>query len=187
MIEARGFRAAGTVAGVAAVILMGVIGCTVVTDGRATSDAADAPVYRASVSASIAASEVTSKIRASERAAAATTRAVHAVCETLATSSAEAVSTVNSYVEAVNGAGDVGSAKQPAVDALNNSADIVERSITDAVTAELRDALNAWVAAARATATNIDTDSGPDEFNDSVNRVNAARQQALELCDAWYR
>ncbi|ORU96753.1 hypothetical protein AWC04_19485 [Mycolicibacterium fallax] len=166
---------------------MAVIGCTVMTDGKAVSDSEDAPAYRTSASSSVAASAATSSIRASERAAAETTKAIHSVCETMAISSAEAVSNVNTYVAAVNGDGDVEASKQPAIDALNNSADTVEPAITAKVTGELRDSLSAWVTSSRATAGNIAAAVDPVAFNTSVATMNSARQRALELCDATYR
>ncbi|MCB0927335.1 MAG: hypothetical protein KDB70_05345 [Mycobacterium sp.] len=166
---------------------MGVIGCTVMTDGTATPNAADAPVFRTSMSRSASASAATSSALAAERAATSTTKAIHAVCETLATGSADAVSAVNTYVSAVNGDGDVEAAKQPAVDALNNSADNVEKTLSDPVTGDLRDALTAWVTASRATATAITTDAAPADFNTAVDQVNTTRKRALELCDATYR
>ena len=44
-----------------------IVGCTSVTEGTAKVDAADAPVYRASVSASIEESAASSSARESER------------------------------------------------------------------------------------------------------------------------
>ena len=187
MIDARRFRLAGRLAGGVAIISMGVIGCTVMTGGTATPNAADAPVFRTSMSRSASASAATSSALAAERAATSTTKAIHAVCETLATGSADAVSAVNTYVSAVNGDGDVEAAKQPAVDALNNSADNVEKTLSDPVTGDLRDALTAWVTASRATATAITTDAAPADFNTAVDQVNTTRKRALELCDATYR
>ena len=70
------------------------------TSGSGTVDAADAPAYRASVSASVAESAASSSARESERQASLTTEAIHTACEALSTSSADAVDTVNAYVDA---------------------------------------------------------------------------------------
>ena len=57
---------------------------------------------------------------------------------------------MNNYVDAFNqNAADFGAQAGPAIDALNHSADLVARSMSDALMPELRDALNAWVDAAR--------------------------------------
>ncbi|HEX2286912.1 MAG TPA: hypothetical protein VHI10_19155, partial [Mycobacterium sp.] len=83
-------------------------------------------------------------------------------------------------------AADVGAKAGPAVDALNHSADLVARSMSDALTPELKDALNAWVDAARGVATAIAGNYGPDEFNTAITRLNDTKTTALNLCDASY-
>lgn len=167
---------------------MVIVGCTTVTDGAPRVDAEEAPVYRASVSASIEASEASSAARESERQASLTTQAIHTSCEGLSSSSVDAVSAVNAYVDAFNeNAADVEVKAGPAIDALNRSADLVSRSISDPLSPELRDALTAWVDAARAVAQAIATDAGPDEFNAAVTRLNDTKSTALEICDRAYR
>lgn len=173
------------VAGLAALGIFGVAGCTQVTGGTATVDASDVPDYRSSVTASESAASATSSARESQRQASLTTEAVHTVCETLATRSADAVKTVNAYVEAVNNGGDVAGAKQPAVDALNSSADDVSRDMNDALPTTLRTALQAWVDASHAAAGAVGKSAG--EFNTAVNHVNDTRTEALTQCDAAYR
>ena len=74
----------------------------------------------------------------------------------------------------------------PAIDALNHSADLVARSVSDTLTPELRDALNAWVDAARGVATAIAGNYGPDEFNAAITKLNDTKTTALNLCDASY-
>ncbi|MCV7194686.1 hypothetical protein [Mycolicibacterium brumae] len=187
MIDGGRIRTGGRLIGGAAAVLIGVIGCSAITDGEGVANQEEAPAFRTSVSVSASAAEVTSSAKAAERAAAETTKAIYGVCETMATSSADAVSKVNTYVSAVNGNGDPAVSKQPAVDALNNSADNVETGVTAAVTGDLGDALTAWVAAARATADSIANDASPTDFNASVMQVNSARKTALELCDSTYR
>ncbi|MDY6997894.1 MAG: hypothetical protein SW019_14935 [Actinomycetota bacterium] len=181
-------RLAAFVAGTLAALAMIIVGCTSVTEGEATVSAGDAPVYRASVSASIEESAASSSARESERQASLTAEAVKSVCEALSSSSAEAIGAVNVYVDAFNAnAADVGRTAGPAIDALNLSADLVARTISDPLTPELRDALNRWVDAARAVATAIAANYGTDEFNAAIAELNASKTTALDRCDAAYR
>ena len=167
---------------------MSVAGCTSVTGGDATVNAADAPIYRTSVSLSSSQAAASSSARESERQASLTTEAVHATCETLSTSSADAIDAVNAYVEAFNEAGgDVTDTEGPAADALNQSADVVEGSINDAAPPELRDAFSAWVDGARTAADAISRQASPKEFNQIIDELNDARSEALRMCDATYR
>ena len=114
------------VVGCVATVLLGVVGCTTVTDGAPGADTAIAPAYRASVSASVSASVATSSIRESQRQQSLTTQAVVRACESFVTSSKEAVDKVNDFVAAYNQGGDTTGAEGPAIDALNHSADAVE-------------------------------------------------------------
>ena len=174
-------------AGVAAAGVMGVLGaCTTVTGGDPKVDRADAPAYRTSMSASVADSAATSAARETERQQSMTTEAVHTACETLSTSSADAVDTVNVYVAAANGEGDVEASEGAAADALNKSADLVEADVNDVLPQDIRDALTEWSDSARAAATAVVDRVAPDEFNSAVDRLNAARSHALDLCDATY-
>jgi hypothetical protein len=176
--------AVGSMAGVAMII----VGCTSVTQGTAEIDRADAPAYRASVSASAEESSASSSSRESERQASLTTQAIHSSCEALSSSSVDAITAVNNYVDAFNrNAADAGAKAPPAIDALNHSADLVARSVSDALRADLRDALNAWVDAARGLATAIAGNYGPDEFNAAITKLNDTKTTALDLCDAAYR
>ncbi|MBX5489027.1 MAG: hypothetical protein DIU75_015770 [Mycolicibacterium hassiacum] len=187
MLWLRPRVAAGVVGAVAAGAMV-VVGCSTVTSGTAQVDQDAAPVYRASVSASIAASIASSSARESERQASLTRAAVQSSCETLSTTSVEAISKVNEYVDAYNNnSPGLGSKVDPAVDALNHSADAVSRSMSDALLPELRDAMNGWIDAARAVATAVAGRYGPDEFNPAVRRLNEAKTHALNLCDAAYR
>jgi hypothetical protein len=164
-----------------------IVGCNSVTEGTAQVDAAEAPVYRASVSASIEESAASSSARESERQESLTTAAIHSSCEALSSSSVDAITAVNVYVDAFNSnAADVGAQASPAIDALNHSADLVARSISDPLTPELKDALNGWVDASRGVATAIAGNYGPDEFNDAITRLNDSKTTALNLCDASY-
>jgi lysophospholipase L1-like esterase len=174
--------------GILAAMAMIIVGCNSVTSGNPTVDRADAPVYRASVSASMEESAASSSSRESERQASMTTQAIHSSCEALSSSSVDAITAVNNYVDAFNQNAADAVAKAPAaVDALNHSADEVARSVSDALAADLRDALNAWVDAARGLATAIAGNYGPDEFNAAITKLNDTKTAALNLCDAAYR
>ncbi|HET6735065.1 MAG TPA: hypothetical protein VFH65_20620 [Mycobacterium sp.] len=179
-------RIAAFVMGSLAAMAMVIVGCSSVTEGAATVDDGEAPVYRASVSASIEESASSSSARESERQESLTTAAIHSSCEALSSSSVDAITAVNNYVDAFNRSADVSAQAGPAIDALNNSADLVARSVSDPLTPELRDALNGWVDAARGVATAIDGNYGTDEFNDAITRLNDSKTTALDLCDASY-
>jgi hypothetical protein len=181
-------RIAALVMGSLAAMAMIIVGCNSVTSGTPTVDRADAPVYRASVSASAEESAASSSSRESERQESLTTQAIHSSCEALSSSSVDAITAVNNYVEAFNKtAADVPAKAAPAIDALNHSADLVAGSVSDTLTPNLRDALNAWVDAARGLATAIAGNYGMDEFNAAISKVNDSKTTALNLCDAAYR
>ena len=187
-LSGKRLRIAALVMGVLAVTAMIIVGCNSVTSGTPTVDRADAPVYRASVSASIEESAASSSSRESERQESLTTQAIHSSCEALSSSSVDAITAVNNYVDAFNqNAADAAAKAPPAIDALNHSADLVARSVSDTLTPNLRDALNAWVDAARGLATAIAGNYGPDEFNAAVTNLNDTKTTALNLCDAAYR
>jgi hypothetical protein len=174
--------------GTAAALAMVVVGCTHVTDGAASAPQGEAPLYRASVSASLEESAASSSARESERQASVTTQAVQSTCETMSSSSADAIAAVNTYVDAFN-ADPGGSASNagPAVDALNQSADLVSSGLSDALPGELRDALTGWVDAARAVATAIAGNYPAEDFNAAIARLNDAKTTALDRCDAAFR
>ncbi|MGH3674214.1 MAG: hypothetical protein ACRDU5_00450 [Mycobacterium sp.] len=164
-----------------------IVGCSSVTDGSPKVDAKEAPVYRASMSASLEESAASSSARESERQASLTTEAIHTSCEALSTSSVDSITAVNDYVRAFNeNAADVEARAGPAIDALNHSADLVARSVSDPLVPELKDVLNGWVDASRGVATAIAGNYGPDEFNAAVTRLNDTKMNALNLCDALY-
>ena len=183
----RGVHIAGLLIGSAAAICMGVVGCTTVTGGDPTANGGEAPAYRTSASLSSSQSASSSSVRESERQAAMTTQAVHTTCETLSTTSADAIDAVNAYVSAFNDeGGDVAATQGPAVDALNQSAEAVETSIGDIVPVDIRNVFMAWVDGALSTAQAITDDVGPSEFNQIIADLNGARSDALDLCDATY-
>ena len=181
-------RIVALVVGSLAGLAMIVVGCTSVTEGSPKVNATDAPIYRASVSASAEESAASSSSKESERQKSSSTEAVHTSCEALSSSSVDSITAVNDYVKAFNeNAPDAGAKAGPAIDSLNHSADLVAQSISDPLSPELRDALNAWVDAARGVANAIAGNYGPDEFNAAVTRLNDVKTTALDLCDAAYR
>ena len=110
-------RATGLVVGGLAALAMVVVSCNSVTQGSATIDRADAPVYRASVSASAEESSASSSAQESERQASASNTAVHTSCEALSSSSVDAIDAVNKYVDAYNNnAPDIAASSGPAID-----------------------------------------------------------------------
>ena len=185
---ARGVRLAALVTGASAAMAMIVVGCTSVTAGDAEVAAGEAPLYRASVTASREEAAASSSARESQRQASLTAEAVRTSCEAMSSSSAEAVASVNKYVDAMNDSpADVARTAGPAVDALNHSADLVAGSLSDPLTSELRDALNAWVDAARGVAPALAGNYGVDDFNTAIQVLNEAKTTALDRCDAAYR
>lgn len=184
--RARSLRIVALVSGMPAAILMGIVACTAVTGGTPEIKAGDGPVYRASASASAAESAASSSARESERLESQTVQAVHTVCEALSTSSADAVDAVNAYVRATNTRGDIVGTQAPAADALNRSADVVSGGMNDSVPPQLQQVLTAWIESARAAASAVSSNAGPDDFNKAINQVNDARTKALNLCDASY-
>lgn len=178
----------GALAAMTVLGALGLSGCTSVTGGDARVDAADAPAYRTSMALSSSQAAASSSARESERQASMTTQAIMATCETLSTTSADAIDAVNAYVEAYNGeGGDVAATEGPAVDALDQSAQAVESSISDATPDRLAQAFIGWVDGAYAAAEAISNQAGPDEFNRIIDELNQARSDALGLCDTLYR
>ena len=180
-------RIAALVMGSLAALAMVIVGCSSVTQGTAKVDTAEAPVYQASVSASLEESVASSSARESERQESLTTQAIHTSCEALSSSSVDAITAVNGFVKSMNeNASDAQSRAVPAIDSLNRSADLVAGSMSDELVPELRDALTAWIDAARGVAAAISGNVGPDEFNTAATTLNDSRGVALTLCDASY-
>ncbi len=174
----RGVLALGCVA----VVIMGIVGCTSVTGGKAAPDKKVAPAYRQSVSASVSASVATSRVRESQRQQSLTTRAVQTSCESLSTTANDAVDKVNAYVMAHNNGRNTGPLEGPAIDALNNSATTVGNSFSDALSQQLRDAFNAYIDAAHGVANAIATHASESAFNQRIDQLNDSKTKALKLC-----
>lgn len=184
--ERGALRAAALVPGILASGAMVVVGCQTLTDGSATVGS-DVPTYRASVSSSMAASSSRSAARVSEQQASRTAAAVHTACDALSITSVNAVDAVNLYVHEFNDNGpNVDGTARAAIDALNQSADQVTASLSDALAADLRRALTAWVDSARGVADVIVRNLGMDAFNAAASELNAVKTTALDLCDAAY-
>jgi hypothetical protein len=181
-------QGAAFVTGTLAALAMIIVGCTNVTDGDVAVAEGEAPLYRASVSASIEESAASSSARESERQESLTTAAVQKSCAVMSSTSADAIGAVNAYVDAFNSnPAEIGRTAGPAVDALNLSADQVAAAMSDPLAPDLRDALNSWVAAARVVATAIAGNYGTDEFNAAITRLNDSKTVALDRCDAAFR
>jgi hypothetical protein len=186
-LGAKRLRIAALVVGCLAALAMVIVGCSSVTEGTGKVDAAEAPVYRASVSASIEESAASSSARESERQESLTKEAIHSSCETLSTSSVDAITAVNNFVDAFNTSSpDAQGRAGPAVDALNHSADLVAQSVSDPLLPELKDAMNAWVDAARGVAAAIGGNYSPEDINAAIRQLNDTKIAALNLCDATY-
>lgn len=172
-------------AGGAAALAMGVVGCTSIVGGNPTADTAEAPAYRSSVSASVSASEATSSIRETQRQQSMTTQAVRGACGRFASSSSDAVDVVNKYVEAFNKGGDIPGTAGPAVEALNHSADEVAAAINEKMSPELTEAFHAYVEAARGVANAISSKAPVSVYNARKDELNRAREQGMQLCKAF--
>jgi hypothetical protein len=172
------------VMGILAAMAMIIVGCNSVTSGTATINRADPPVYRASVSSSSEESVASE----SERQKSITRQAVHSSCDVLSSSSVDAITAVNNYVDAFNTNAADAAAKAPlAIDALNHSADLVTNGESDLIAQNLRDGLNAWGDAAKGLAAAIAGNFGTDEFNAAIAKLNDTKTTALNLCEAAYR
>lgn len=170
--------------GCIALVLMGVVGCTTMTDGTATPDTNVAPAYRSSVSVSASASSVTSRSRESSRQQSLTTQAVVKACDTFATSANDAIDKMNAYTHILNRGGATGAVEGPARDALNGSASQVADSITEPLSQQLRDALNAYADAARAVARLVGPNPSQSQFNAAIDQFNSRVTDAKKVCRA---
>jgi len=183
-LSPKRLRIPALVVGTLAAMAMIIVGCNSVTSGTASINRADIPVYRASVSSSSEASVASE----SERQKSITRAAVHSSCDVLSSSSVDAITAVNNYVDAFNTNAADAAAKAPlAIDALNHSADVVTTSESNLLAPNLRDGLNAWGDAAKGLAAAIAGNFGPDEFNAAVAKLNDTKNTALNLCEAAYR
>lgn len=178
-------RTGALVVGVGAAATIGVVGCTSIIGGTATVDTEAAPAYRASVSESVSASAATSSLRESQRQQSLTTQAVRGACGKFASTSTDAIETVNKYVDAFNSGGDVSATAGPAVDSLNHSADEVSAAINEQMSAELRDTFSTYIDAARGVANAISTKAPVSVYNSRKDQLNKIRDKGMQLCRAY--
>jgi hypothetical protein len=91
---------------------------------------------------------------------------------------------VNIFVADFNAGRNTAPSEGPAVDALNNSANTVERSIGPAMSMDMQAAFRNYVAAARGVANAIATHLPTAEFNKTVDQLNDAKVKAIKMCQA---
>ncbi len=146
------------------------VGCTQVTGGDPVVNEKDAPAFRTSMSVSVSQSAVTSSLRESQRLESLTAAAVQDSCAAFVPTSDASVDAVNAYVDAFNSGGPsaAAAAEQPAVDALNGSADQVEATVNPTLPDDVAQAMTAWVDSARAAARAIAERQPPDQFNSAI-------------------
>lgn len=113
-------------------------------------------------------------------------QAIRTSCETLATTSKEAIDKVNEFVGAFNAGRSTGPTEGPAIEALNNSASSVSSALNEALSPDMRDAFNAYTDAVRSVANAIGTHAPTGEFNRRVDQLNDTKTKALKLCMASY-
>jgi hypothetical protein len=180
----RQWRIAALAAGLIATALLVVVGCTSTKEGTPAADTNDARSYRTWVAESLSHSAAAASERESTRRESQTAEAVANACEVLSSTSVDAVTAINAYVNAVatRQDADVAAKAQTAVDTLNRSADMVATSINTALWPQMADAFRAWVDATRAVAKAIAERYGQQEFNAEVDKFNHANGTALDTC-----
>jgi cytoskeletal protein RodZ len=180
----RRWRAAALGAGLIAMALLVIVGCTNVTSGAPTVDTADARNFQTWVSASMSQSAAASSERESTRQESMTAEAVASGCELLSNTSVDAVTAINAYVNAVatRNEDNINMRAQAAVDTLNRGADTVATSLNSPLLPQVRDAFAAWVDATRGVARAIGERYGQPEFNAEVDKFNQANTAALDSC-----
>jgi len=111
---------------------------------------------------------------------------VRTSCDSLSNTAGDAIDKVNAFVSAFNAGRGTGPMEGPAIDALNNSATTVANSFSDALSQQMRDALNAYIDAARGVANAIGTHASISVFNQHVDQLNDTKTKALKLCMASF-
>lgn len=163
---------------------MMVVGCTSMTGGTSAVDTNDARSYRTWVADSLSQSAAAESDSESTRQESLTAEAVANGCEVLSSTSVDAVTAINAYVNAVaaRNEADVAAKAQAAVDTLNRGADTVAATLNSALLPQMREAFTAWVDATRAVAKAIGERYGQQEFNVEVDKFNQANDSALNTC-----
>jgi hypothetical protein len=180
----RQWRIGALAAGLTAAGLMVVVGCTSVTSGAPVADSNDAQSYRSWIANSLSQSAASVSERESTRRESATAEAVANACEVLSSTSVDAVTAINAYVNAAGkgNPADVAAKAQTAVDSLNRGADVITATLSTPLLPQMADALRAWVDATRAVAAAIGERYGQREFNAVVDSFNQANGAALDTC-----
>lgn len=180
----RQWRIGALAAGLTAAALMVVVGCTSVTSGAPVADSNEAQSYRSWVAHSLSQSAASVSERESTRQESATAEAVANACEVLSSTSVDAVTAINAYVNAVskNDPADSAAKAQSAVDILNRGVDVITTSLTTPLLPQVADAFKAWVEATQAVSTAIGQRYGQREFNAVVDKFNQANGAALDTC-----
>ncbi len=95
-------------------------------------------------------------------------------------SSVDAITAVNDYVDAFNTSAPDAARRRARRSTRSTTAPTRSRpAFRDPLAPDLRDALNAWVDAARGVATAIAGNYGPDEFNAAIDQVERHKTTAL--------
>jgi hypothetical protein len=180
----RQWRVAALAAGLTAAALMVVVGCTSVTSGAPVADPDDAQSYRSWVTDSLSQSAASVSERESTRRESATAEAVANACEVLSSTSVDAVTAINAYVNAAGkgNPADVAARAQAAVESLNRGVDVITTSLTTPLLPQMAEAFRAWVDATKAVSTAIGERYGQREFNAVVDKFNQANDAALDTC-----
>jgi hypothetical protein len=180
----RQWRLAALAAGLTSAALMVVVGCTSVTAGAPVADTNDAQSYRSWVVDSLSLSAASVSERESTSQKSATAEAVANACEVLSSTSVDAVTAINAYVNAAgkNNPADTAAKAQSAVDILNRGVDVITTSLSTPLLPQVADAFKAWVDATQAVSTAIGARYGQREFNAVVDKFNQANSAALDSC-----
>lgn len=163
----------GLAVGSLAVLWVTVMGCSSVVTGTARVDAEVARAYP---------SVIFSPREAQLHGPVATGTA----CETMTTTGSQAVSALNVHAAAIDAGSDGVDTGVKAAESLNRTANLVRADLDDTVPPEIHQALTAWVDAAGATALALQGRVATDRYSDTIDRLNAARKQAQDLCKGYY-
>ncbi|HEY7053321.1 MAG TPA: hypothetical protein VH496_14480 [Mycobacterium sp.] len=178
----RRWRTTALVSGLAASAVM--VGCTISTGGTPTADTGDARSYRSWAADSSSQSAASARERESTLQESLTAEAVADACNMLSSTSVDAVTAINAYVNAATSGNDtdVAGKAQAAVETLNHAADSVSTTLGTELLPQMADSFRAWVEAARGVAKAIGERYAQPEFNAEVDKFNRANDNALDTC-----
>jgi hypothetical protein len=107
-------------------------------------------------------------------------------CRVMTNSSVDAITAINTYVDAFNATGEEQARlADAAVGQLDASVRRVEGTFGPVLPRQLRDALKGYTAAAREASGVISRRGAEQEFNTAVDRLNSTKDTALDQCDAF--